>query len=228
MGDLLPDEIHVIELHMMEMKRYFPLTAFSNVAARSLLYPFHVVRTHLQTQVGREAYSGSMDAFRSIRRQNGIAGFYRGLPVHLMQVIPGLGYIFSYEKVRSLVGQHTQWSDGPRTLVAGAAASVFVQCFNTPVDVVSQHIMLIDKNRKDVTPSSKVIKSLQQIHIPEELKNKRFGIFLGVVKHVYNNNGFIGFFRGYSSSMFFFAPNSALFWFFYEHVKGKIASPCFH
>ncbi|WAR05371.1 S2544-like protein [Mya arenaria] len=65
MDELLGEEIHVIELHMMDLRKFFPLTAASNAAARTFLYPLHLVRTHLQTQVGKQAYKGTWDAIKS-------------------------------------------------------------------------------------------------------------------------------------------------------------------
>ncbi|XP_052805459.1 solute carrier family 25 member 44-like isoform X1 [Mya arenaria] len=227
MDELLGEEIHVIELHMMDLRKFFPLTAASNAAARTFLYPLHLVRTHLQTQVGKQAYKGTWDAIKSIHGQQGISGLYRGLPVHLCQVLPGMGYIYTYEYVRNVIRNHTNWSDGTKSLIGGGTASVVAQIFNVPIDIVSQHMMLIDgrkKSSKNVTVKTNAQKSLQQINITEEMKQRRFGVFQGVVRHVYHNDGILGFYRGMSMSLLLFIPNSALFWYFYEHLKGKMVS----
>ncbi|KAH3702063.1 solute carrier family 25 member 44-like isoform X2 [Dreissena polymorpha] len=227
MDEMTSEEIHIVELHMMDKRKYFPLTIASNIAVRSLLYPFHVVRTHLQTQVGKEAYSGTIDAFSKIYSSQGLKGMYRGLPVHLCLVLPGVGYIYTYEYTRTFIKHHTSLSDMSKTLIAGGMASVVAQIFNTPFDIISQHMMLVDGRKQPmqgIKAKPAIQKSLQQIHIPDEMKQKRFGVFQTVVKHVFKTDGILGFYRGLSMSMCLFVPNSALFWFFYEHLKGEMMS----
>ena len=40
--------ISVIEFHMMDKRRFYPLSILSGVTIRSLLHPFNVIRTRLQ------------------------------------------------------------------------------------------------------------------------------------------------------------------------------------
>ena len=42
--------IRVIEFHMMNKRKFYPLSLLSGVTVRSLLHPFNVIRTRLQVQ----------------------------------------------------------------------------------------------------------------------------------------------------------------------------------
>merc|ERR1712137_1033717 len=58
------------------------------------LYPLSTVQSRLNFQESKDAvcsYSSTLDAFRSIYRQEGISGFYNGLGVRAFMIIPELG-----------------------------------------------------------------------------------------------------------------------------------------
>lgn len=72
------EEIRVIELHMMDKRRYFPLTLVSGMFVRSSLYPFMLIKTRLQIQRGNTVYKGTFDALFKIGATEGVSGLYRG------------------------------------------------------------------------------------------------------------------------------------------------------
>lgn len=72
------EEIPIIELNMMDKRKYFPLTLASGLTIRSILYPFMLIKTRLQIQKGRTVYRGTFDAFIKISRTEGASGLYRG------------------------------------------------------------------------------------------------------------------------------------------------------
>ncbi|PVH99434.1 mitochondrial carrier [Periconia macrospinosa] len=65
--------------------------AAAKLAAVLITYPHEVVRTRLRqapTENGMPKYSGLLQCFRSIGRQEGLAGLYGGLTPHIMRAIP--------------------------------------------------------------------------------------------------------------------------------------------
>src|SRR5688500_12072412 len=93
-----------IECEMMDSNRFFSLSIVNSVTLRIFLYPLTVVKTRLQVQRGKyPVYSGTFDAFLKIIRQEGLTGLYKGFMINTFQVVSGIGYLITYEKVRHLV-----------------------------------------------------------------------------------------------------------------------------
>lgn len=228
--EAIVEETATIELYMMDMKRYVPMIGCSSLLMRVLLYPYNVIKTRLMIQTGRDVYKGTWDAIKCISRTEGVRGFYQGFGVYCLSIVPGLCYISTYENVRNYMNNNTSWNQGwMKSLVGGGIASVVGQTMVVPIDIVNQHIMLLNRSEKDNKASNiktqqarLKLRSLQELHIPDELRQRRFGTVRAVFSEVYKNDGIRGFYKGYFVSLATFAPNSALWWFFYEGYKGQL------
>lgn len=215
--------IKVIELHMMDKQKYFPLTMVSGFSVRGILYPIGLIKTRLQIQKGNSVYKGTFDAFYKITKYEGASGLYRGFWVNCLTILPSVAYIASYESMRNYMLEHTAFTDNKvRSFVAGGLASIIGQTLSVPVDIVSQHMMLLGQRRKTVNVEAKLT-SLQTLNIPESARQSRFGAVSAVVNAIFQREGFGGFYKGYLVSLLVFAPNSALWWFFYDTYSGE---PC--
>ena len=223
------EEIRVVELSMMNKPKYYQLTATSGVIIRSILYPIGLIKTRLQIQTGKEVYKGMFDAMYKIPKNEGLAGLYRGFWFNSLQVLPSLLYITTYEHVRNYMNENTSLTDSQvRSLIAGGMASIAGQTVAVPIDIVTQHMMVLGRKKqlKDQTlkPNNKVekkLRSLQEIHIPDEVRHKRFGPVKSIIQQVYQHNGVRGFYQGYFVSLSLFAPNSAIWWVAYDFYSGK-------
>lgn len=80
--------IQVIELHMMDKNKYYPLALVSGACIRTCLYPLSLVKTRLQVQSKKTLYNGTWDAFKKIGKMEGIAGLYRGYWVNSLLTVP--------------------------------------------------------------------------------------------------------------------------------------------
>ena len=80
----MEQDINVIELKMMDKRKYFPLTLCSGFCTRGLLYPFLLINTRLQIQRGNSVNKGTFDALFKIAGNEGVAGLYRGFWVWLI------------------------------------------------------------------------------------------------------------------------------------------------
>ena len=204
---------------MMDKRKYFPLTLVSGFTVRTLLYPFSVIRTRLQVQKKKAMYSGTFDAFRKISRYEGMRGLYKGYFVSQLLIVPQMSYITTYEGVKHFLKTNDIVHDNKfRSLLGGGSASLVSQTFMVPIDVVSQHLMLLDTKKKKKTSHKQFYGPL---NIPQEALESRLGRTTAVVQAVYQRYGLAGFYKGYFASLAVYAPNSALWWFFYDIYCGE-------
>ncbi|KAH9509718.1 hypothetical protein Btru_044330 [Bulinus truncatus] len=219
------EEIQVIELNMMDKRKYFPLTLASGFTIRTVLYPFMLIKTRLQIQKGNTIYKGTFDAFMKIFMNEGRTGLYRGFWVSCLQLFPSMAYISTYEGTRHYMAEHLGVTENRiRSFVGGGLASITGQTLAVPIDIISQHLMLmgrrnISKGSSDASKDKRVqfkLSNLQHIHLNDNVSMSRFGAVQAIVSTIYKRDGLLGFYKGYFVSLACFAPNSALWWFFYD------------
>lgn len=217
--------ITVIEFHMMDKRKYFPLTALSGFTIRTLLYPFSLVKTRLQLQRHHSVYTSLFDAIRSIVRNEGFNGLYRGFWVSNLMMVSQVSYIGTYEAVRNYLADNTTLTNSKiRSLIAGACASTVGQTTVVPIDIVSQHLQLLGLSNHSGETSKKraPVKPMNRLELPPEALNSRVGAAKAIVSVIYQRDGLRGFYRGYLASLLTYAPSSALWWFFYDIYCGEL------
>ncbi|KAK4501942.1 hypothetical protein PRZ48_007752 [Zasmidium cellare] len=80
---------------------YLTLSAVSKMFAGSITYPYQVVRARLQTYDARERYRGAWDVVKQVFRNEGFAGFYKGLGPNIVRVLPSTCVTFLvYENMK--------------------------------------------------------------------------------------------------------------------------------
>lgn len=220
------EEIRVVELDMMSKWKYYKLLCVSSVTIRSTLYPIGLIKTRLQIQMGKEVYKGMWDAMSKIPKTEGMLGLYRGFWCNSLQAIPSMMYIITYDHVRLYLKDHTSLTNSSvRALIAGGTASVVGQTVSLPIDIMTQHMMLLGRRKQPSNPNIRAeikLKSLQELHIPEEVKLKRFGVPKEIARQIWKHNGFRGFYQGYFASLLLFGPNSAIWWLSYDLYSAKL------
>ena len=218
------DTITVVELHMMDKRMYFPLTALSGLTIRSILYPFTLVKTRLQLQRKLSVYTSLFDAFRKIVASEGPRGLYRGFWISNLMIFSQMSYIGTYEFVRTYLAQQTALTDQRiRSLLAGACASVIGQTTVVPIDVVSQHLQLLGLGAQQ----SKKGRVSQNIIIPSLVGKSRLYAAQAIIAALYQQEGLRGFYKGYAASLMTYAPGSAMWWLFYDIYCGKYVTHLF-
>ena len=209
--DIDPSGVQVIDLDMMDPKKFYPLSVLSGVSVRAILYPHTLIRTRLQIQNQRDLYSGVVDAFKKIYGRGGVKGLYEGFLFNNFGILSQLTYVTSYEHIRraclNTFGEtHGKWGKYLAGFCGGFCASVCAQVFQVPIDIVNQHLQM-----QGVT---------QTVSYPAATR-KAFGDGpLHVMRRVYALNGMRSFYKGFFVSTAFFAPNSALWWAAYAMYQG--------
>jgi len=210
--------IEDIDWEHMNKNRFFVLSLANLATLRTLLYPLTVIKTNLQVQKSNQLYHGTFDAFSKIISQEGVRGLYRGFMVNSVQVVSGLAYIVTYEKMRHICSNFNQ-DTVLKGIISGGTSSVVSQTINTPFDVVSQHIMLLNKQKPNQHKNANV-KPL----IIDTAGLSRFQIDLAVVRQLYKTDGFTGFYRGYLASLMTYIPSSICFWIIYPTYSGFLCN----
>ncbi|KAF4365817.1 hypothetical protein CsatB_006323 [Cannabis sativa] len=202
-------EIHIpsdIDWHMLDKSRFFFLGAalFSGVSAA--LYPIVVLKT--RQQISTTPISCFNMSF-AIMRHEGFRGFYRGFGTSLMGTIPARAlYMTALEVTKSNVGTITVrlgYSDTTALAIANAAAglssAMAAQLVWTPIDVVSQRLMV-----QSCSNVSNVKNSIPSV------SSYSYTNGLDAFRKIMYSDGFRGLYRGFGISILTYAPSNAVWW----------------
>lgn len=200
-------EIHLpadIDWAMLDKSKFFFLGAalFSGVSAA--LYPIVVLKTRQQVMLSEVP---CLKMTVSILRSEGFRGFYRGFGTSLMGTIPARAlYMGALEMTKSNVGTATVdlgLSEASAATIANAAAglsaAMAAQLVWTPVDVVSQRLMVQGGSCSVQNGSAAVV-----------LKSYNGGI--DAFRKILYSDGVKGLYRGFGISILAYAPSNAVWW----------------
>eukprot|EP00252_Welwitschia_mirabilis_P015815 TRINITY_DN3514_c0_g1_i1.p1 TRINITY_DN3514_c0_g1~~TRINITY_DN3514_c0_g1_i1.p1 ORF type:complete len:336 (-),score=46.46 TRINITY_DN3514_c0_g1_i1:256-1263(-) len=196
-----------VDWGMLDKSRFFFLGAalFSGVSAT--LYPVVVLKT--RQQVSQTPIS-CLSVGMNILRHEGIRGLYKGFGTSLTGTIPARAlYMSALEITKCGVGNsavQVGFSEPVAATVAnasaGVSAAVAAQLVWTPVDVVSQRLM---------------VQGAQGF-------SQRKGYCSGIdaFKTILRSEGLRGLYRGFGISILTYAPSNALWWASYCVVQRMV------
>ncbi|KAG9290464.1 hypothetical protein G9A89_002439 [Geosiphon pyriformis] len=185
------------------------------VAQVAVGFPFDTIKVHLQTQPEPPKYRNAMHAFKTIVREEGLRGLYKGATSPLM----GIGFcnavLFS---TNGFFRRLIQGEDRMRILslteiaTAGALTGAIIAFFSCPQELLK--VKMQTQNQKMLIGSSKQI--LQK---PPEYK----GVIDAGIK-IYRKKGIIGMYRGFTITVLRDTPSFAAYFFVYEGTKRILGS----
>ncbi|XP_066388657.1 uncharacterized protein [Miscanthus floridulus] len=188
----LPAEVN---WEMLDKSRFFVLGAalFSGVSAA--LYPAVVVKTHLQVAPPPQAATATATA-AAILRRDGLRGFYRGFGASLAGTVPARAlYMAALEATKSSVGSAAvrlgvsePTASAVASAAAGVSAAVAAQVVWTPVDVMSQRLMV------------------------QTAASCRYRGGADAFRKILLADGVRGLYRGFGLSILTYAPSNAVWW----------------
>ncbi|XP_076025183.1 dicarboxylate carrier UCP2-like [Genypterus blacodes] len=109
--------------------------------------PTDVVKVRFQAQVrladGGKRYNGTMDAYRTIARDEGVQGLWKGcMPNITRNAIVNCSELVTYDLIKELILKHNLMTDNlPCHLSAGFGAGFCTTVIASPVDVVKTRFM---------------------------------------------------------------------------------------
>nr|CAD1838001.1 unnamed protein product [Ananas comosus var. bracteatus] len=204
-------EIHLpaeVNWEMLDKSRFFFLGAALFSAVSAALYPAVVLKTRLQVAHSSPSPSPLRSGAAAILRREGPRGFYRGFATSLAGTVPARAlYMAALETTKSGVGTAALRLGVPEpaasaasSAAAGISAAVAAQVVWTPVDVISQRLMV----QGGATASAKY----------------RGGI--DAFKKILISDGPRGLYRGFGVSILTYAPSNAVWWASYSVTQRLI------
>ncbi|XP_074308204.1 uncharacterized protein LOC141643077 [Silene latifolia] len=177
----------------------------AGVTAAASTYPLDLVRTRLAAQTNVMYYNGIWHALRTICKEEGVFGLYKGLGPTLLSVGPNIAISFSvYETLRS------QWqikrphdSGALVSLACGSVSGIASSTVIFPIDLVRRRMQLEGAGGR-----ARVYNT---------------GIF-GTLKHIVRGEGFRGLYRGILPEYYKVVPSVSIVFMTYEAMKKFLSS----
>ncbi|KAF7046034.1 hypothetical protein CFC21_055089 [Triticum aestivum] len=178
-------------------------------------YPLDLVRTKMAYQVkdavnlslrvpSEQVYKGILDCLKTVYRQNGLKGLYRGMGPSLYGIFPysGLKFYF-YEKMKTRVPKEHRKDIIPK-LACGSVAGLLGQTITYPLDVVRRQMQV------------------QALSLSNQVNRKEtFGSLAMIVKH----QGWKQLFSGLSINYLKVVPSAALGFTVYDSMRDWLNVP---
>ncbi|CAM0946139.1 unnamed protein product [Alopecurus aequalis] len=162
-------------------------------------YPLDLVRTKLAYQLQvkgavnlglreskayEQVYKGILDCVKTIYKQNGLKGLYRGMAPSLYGIFPysGLKFYF-YEKMKSHVPDEHRKDITPK-LACGSVAGLLGQTITYPLDVVRRQMQVQAFSSSNLTNGKGTFGSLVMIAKHQGWKQLFSGLSINYLKVV--------------------------------------------
>ncbi|KAH6762716.1 Mitochondrial substrate carrier family protein [Perilla frutescens var. hirtella] len=172
----------------------------AGVTAASATYPLDLVRTRLTAQTNMIYYRGILHALRTICKEEGFLGLYKGLGPTLLGVGPNLAISFSiYDTARSYWQLHRpEDSIVLASLACGSLSGVASSTVAYPLDLVRRRMQLEGAGGR--------------------ARVYRTGL-LGTVRQIIGKEGWLGLYRGILPEYYKVVPSVGIVFMTYEKLK---------
>mmetsp|Transcript_17640 Transcript_17640/g.15917 ORF Transcript_17640/g.15917 Transcript_17640/m.15917 type:complete len:190 (+) Transcript_17640:452-1021(+) len=182
-----------------------------------LFNPFWLIKTRLALQDTDNKtitkYNGIIDAFRTIYKEEGIRGYYKGLGAALILTSHGSIQFAVYESMKSWLKEyHTTHiyssnQSALESMTLGAISKIIASTITYPYQVIKSRL----QQRQIITSDDNII------------TNKYNNTFDCIVK-MYRKEGIFSFFRGVIPNSLKVAPNAAITFLVYEETMKLLKS----
>ena len=192
--------------------------------------PFWLIKTRLALQgsglgqngpAARPQYSGAYHALRTIVREEGVLGLYRGLLPALFLTSHGAIQFAMYEKLKVLSERHLsqerrEGAPWAVSVVSGGLSKVIASTVTYPYQVIKSRL----QQRDDVilSPAGREASSGAAKGAVATALKPRYEGMIDCVRQIWRHEGLMGYFRGVVPNALKVAPSAALTFFVYEEV----------
>ncbi|KAK3114970.1 mitochondrial thiamine pyrophosphate transporter [Teratosphaeriaceae sp. CCFEE 6253] len=194
-------------IHLPGTARSFLAGALAGTAATTVTYPLDLLRTRFAAQGTERVYTGLIASIREITRHEGPAGFFRGLPAGIAQIVPNMGLFFAcYEAFKPLAADiHLPFGSGDA--LAGISASIISKSAVFPLDTVRKRLQVQGPTHGKYFGGAKM---------------PVYRGVAGTIGLIVRREGWRGLYRGLGVSLIKAAPASAVTMWTYERALGLI------
>ncbi|MBA0629740.1 hypothetical protein Godav_024249 [Gossypium davidsonii] len=218
---------------------HFVAGGLAGITAASATYPLDLVRTRLAAQTNDTYYRGIWHALRTICKDEGVLGLYKGLGTTLLGVGPSIAISFSvYESLRSFwQSRRPHDSTVLVSLTCGSLsgiASSTGELILLPQDISVREVSslryasrlgLVDRTPRDVAaifPLDLIRRRKQLEGAGGRARVYKTGLF-GTFKHIFQTEGFRGLYRGILPEYYKVVPGVGICFMTYETLKTLLA-----
>lgn len=149
------------------------------------VYPLETIRSRLSLQTRKNHYNGLCDAMR----QMSFRDMYRGLNISILGFVPfnALNFLF-YNRIKAVITEKTTLHKSVIASCSGGCAGIFSLVVTYPTDLLRRrmHIQGFD------------------IHVP------KYNSISHAIKSIYINDGYRGFYRGFTAGCIKIFPTIAI------------------
>ncbi|GMI87184.1 hypothetical protein like AT3G55640 [Hibiscus trionum] len=187
-----------------ELCIHFVGGGLAGITAASATYPLDLVRTRLAAQTNVTYYRGLWHALRTICKEEGVLGLYKGLGTTLLGVGPSIAISFSvYESLRSFwQSRRPHDSTVLVSLSCGSLSGIASSTAIFPLDLIRRR-----KQLEGAGGRARVYTT---------------GLF-GTFKHIFRTEGFRGLYRGILPEYYKVVPGVGICFMTYETLKMLLA-----
>lgn len=174
--------------------------------ASCLTNPLEVIKTQLQSS---STAAGDMVAGRGhpvaiakrIMEQDGVSGFFRGLPPTLVGIIPSRSaYFYSYQQIKKRLGPYLPEGSPPNAMLAGFMAGITSNTLTNPIWMVRTRMQLL----ADTTAGQRA-----------------YNGYGDAISTIWREDGLKGFYKGIQASYWGCAEGAVQF-ILYEQFKTRL------
>jgi solute carrier family 25 thiamine pyrophosphate transporter 19 len=190
------------DAHIPHAAESFISGAVAGGVATCATYPLDLLRTRFAAQGTTRVYKNLWFGIHEIRRQEGCAGFFRGLSAGVGQIIPYMGIFFaSYETLREPLSS-LSLPFGSSDAISGVLAAVAGKTAVFPLDLVRKRLQVQGPTRG--------------LYVHRDIP-----VYVGVLssmRRIVQSEGPRGLYRGLTVSLVKAAPTSAVTMWVYERM----------
>lgn len=171
--------------------------------ASVLTNPLEVIKTQLQSS-NQELIAGKKDPFAiasKILNQDGVRGFFRGLPPTLIGIIPSRSaYFYVYQRTKKFLSPKLPEGSPSNALVAGLLAGIAGNTLTNPIWMVRTRMQLITDHTAG---------------------QKDYSGYVDAISTIFREEGIGGFYKGITAS-YWGCAEGALQFIVYEQIKSRL------
>eukprot|EP00539_Tryblionella_compressa_P012345 CAMPEP_0178827000 /NCGR_PEP_ID=MMETSP0746-20121128/7034_1 /TAXON_ID=913974 /ORGANISM="Nitzschia punctata, Strain CCMP561" /LENGTH=311 /DNA_ID=CAMNT_0020488827 /DNA_START=323 /DNA_END=1258 /DNA_ORIENTATION=- len=175
----------------------------AGTVAACITNPLEVIKTQLQSS-NREllqAKGHPVEVAKAILDQDGLPGFFRGLPPTLVGIIPSRSaYFYAYQRIKSFLHPTLPEGSPPNALIAGFFAGIVGNTLTNPIWMVRTRMQLL---------------------IDHTAGQRQYAGYGDAIKTIFKEEGIGGFYKGITAS-YWGCAEGAMQFIIYEQLKTRL------